>query len=326
VNWLELLDEHGELAGRRPADALPCTVGSDVANALVTRAPGVEARHAELSAGEGGTVIVRDLGTAAGIRAGPDGPQVATAELLPGGELLIGAARLRLTAVPVVPAWPESPAPRRRWLAAVAAWSDQPRVKAAAPFVLFAGGALTAWMLTADDDPVTTGVMVGLGVLSAEALWAGGWALVNRVRYGRARFGQHFAVGVVGSAAAMVLGQAGAWAEYLMPGSTLTTAVAFVSLTLIWLLALRLHLTVMLPEGTARARRLAAAFAVLFGGCLSWVPTLDTGDFDAQAEFATELKPLPATLLPALTPAAYRERLEDLERELLADKDSLTAR
>jgi hypothetical protein len=323
MTWLELLDERGGVIGRRPADALPCTVGHEAANALVSRAPGVEGRHAELSLGEGGAILVRDLGTVGGIRLAPDGPRLDSATLALGHELFIGAARLRLA--PGQPGGVSTsgrPAP----VAALVAWSERPGVKIAAPLVLLFAGTVMGWTLSADEDPLTAGLAVGAAVLVAEAMWAGGWALVNRIRYGQARFGQHFAVGVVSSAAALLLGEAANWAEFLKPSSGLAAVVSFASLTLIWLVALRLHLRVMVPEGTLRGRRLTAAFAVLLGGCFAWAPRLADPKFDAQAEYAVELKPISPALVPALTPQSYAEALRSLERELLADRDSLPGR
>jgi hypothetical protein len=323
VTWLELLDERGEVIGRRPADALPCTVGSEPVNALVSRASGVEGRHAEVSLSEGGAILVRDLGTAAGLRLEADGARLDSAELVPGLELFIGGARLRLAAErpsAVVPAGHAAP------VAALVAWSDRPAVKIAAPLVLLVAGALMGWILSADEDPLTAGLAVGAAVLVAEAMWAGGWALVNRIRYGRARFGQHFAVGVLGSAVALVLGEAAGWVEFLKPGGALAALASFASITLIWLVALRLHLRVMVPEGTLRARRLTAVFAVLLGGCFAWAPHLADKDFDAQAEYAVELKPISPGLVPALTPQSYAADLRQLERELLADRDTLVER
>jgi hypothetical protein len=170
-------------------------------------------------------------------------------------------------------------------------------------------------------------MVIGAAVLAFEAIWAGGWALVNRLRFGRARFTQHFAAGAVGTALGLVLGEIAAWVEYLEPDSLAAAAVSFVCLTLIWLIAFRLHLGVMMPGGTApTTRRLMAGVALLFGGCMSWAPQLGDDDFTTHAEYAVQLKPLPAALLPAKDSAAFTSGLQELERNLLADRDSLTAR
>ena len=93
---------------------------------------------------------------------------------------------------------------------------------------------------------------------------------------------------------------------------------------LVWWLALRLHLTVMVPDGSVRARRLTAAAALLLGGCFAWVPRREPGGFGATAEFAAELKPVPPPLVPAQDPARVRAGLQEVKSTLLADPDSLS--
>ena len=44
--------------------------------------------------------------------------------------------------------------------------------------------------------------------------------------------------------------------------------------------------------------------------------------FDATAEFAAELKPVPAALVPTQDPAGFRTGLQELKLALLADRDS----
>jgi hypothetical protein len=319
MNWLELLDERGEVVGRRPADALPCGIGRAVTNALVSRAGGVEDHHAELVE-SGKSILVLDLGTPAGLRTSPDGPRLDRAELRPGTVLFLGSARIRLTAAP------EPVHPRSRGIATIAAWADRPSAKRAAPLVLLAAAAGIGWLVSTDDDPFIAGLMVGGAALTLEAVWAGGWSLINRLRYGRARFAQHFTVGVVASAAALVLGEAAGWIEFLNPGGTAAVLASFVTIALLWWLALRLHLTVMVPDGSRRSHRLTAATALLLGGCFAWMPRVEAGGFDAIAEFGTELKPVPRALVPAQDPARFRASLQELKSALLAEGDSLTLR
>jgi hypothetical protein len=316
MSWLELLDERGVVVGRRPADALPCGVGRAVTNALVSRASGVEDHHAEL-ADAGGTIIVRDLGTPAGLRTSPDGARLEQAELRPGTELFLGSARIRLTVE-------SEPVHRRSGIGTIAGWAGRPAFTRAAPIVLLLIATGIGWLVSTDDNPLVAGLMVGSAALTVEAVWAGGWALVNRLRYGRARFTQHFAVGVVASGAALLLGEAAGLIEFLNPGGTAAVLVSFVTIGLVWWLALRLHLTVMVPDGSVRGRRLTAAAALLLGGCFAWVPRLEPGGFDATAEFAAELKPVPAALVPAQDPARFRTGLQEVKSALLADRDSLS--
>jgi hypothetical protein len=319
MNWLELLDERGEVVGRRPADALPCGMGRAVTNALVSRAGGVEDHHAELVE-SGGSILVRDLGTPAGLRTSPHGPRLDRAELRPGTVLFLGSARIRLTAAP------EPDQHRSRGIATIAAWADRPSAKRAAPIVLLAAAACLGWLVSTDDDPLIAGLMVGGAALTLEAVWAGGWSLVNRLRYGRARFAQHFTVGVVASAAALVLGEAAGWVEFLNPGGVAPIVASLVTIALVWWLALRLHLTVMVPDGSVRGRRLTAATALLLGGCFAWIPRVEPGGFNASAEFGTELKPVPPAFVPAQDPARFRASLQELKSALLGDADSLHRR
>ena len=311
MNWLELYDEQGRLVGRRPADALPCTIGADASNALVSRAPGVAARHAEISLSAEGRIVVRDLAT--GVEA----------ELAPAAELVLGGGRLRLASDVEAPrdaaVPPASAAPKP--------WHDRRSVKIAAPLALFTLGLVVGWWVSTDEDPLSEGLVIGAAVLTFEAIWAGGWALVNRLRFGRARFSQHFAAGAVGTAVGLVLGEVAAWVDYVEPDGPAAAAVSFLCLTLIWLIAFRLHLGVMMPGGPGpTTRRIMAGVALLFGGCMSWAPHLGDDDFTTQAEFAVQLKPLPASLLPAKDSAGFASGLLELEQDLLADRDSLTAR
>lgn len=324
--WLDLLDDAERVVARRPADALPCLVGRDAEAGLVGRAEGLEGRHAAITRDEYGTLHVRDLGTAAGLRRPGDATRLEEATLRAGEALLLGAARLRLTAAPAVetaapfagavptPARTTPGAPLPRWLA----WSARRDVRIAAPLALAAGAALLSWATDASSTRAKTAGYAALGFLMLEAAWVAGWAIATRVRRGAWRFWQHFAVGTLTVLVGLVLGEAGSWITFLAPSESLSAALTVAISVLLWLLAVAMHLGVYGAALRRRGLAVTLGLAAAFGACTVWV---NDSEDERAIEFSAELKPLPARLVPAIDPAEMAARFSEVERALLDDED-----
>ena len=160
-----------------------------------------------------------------------------------------------------------------------------------------------------------------VGILLLVTIWTAGWALATRLRRGESRFGPHFVVAVVATLWSALVSELPGWADFLLPDSPVVTALLFGAAAASWYVALALHLRVMSPGGGARTQRASFFAALVLAGVGTWLPAALERDFSTVATITGTLKPFPAALVPARTPAQFAESLEGLERELLDDEE-----
>jgi len=318
MSWIEIIDASGRPVARRAAVAVPCTIGSALDNTLVVDAPGVSPYHARIDAEQDGGLTVTALGLAPGLQR-PGAPERLVAlALTRSAPVAIGGAVIRIVGDPddaVHVALAATGTPATGWRAL----SSRGPVQWAAVASLALAGAAVGYFGMPGKDRALNAAVLAVGIAGAEAIWAGFWAIVGRLRHGRARFGQHFVVGTGMTALGWAVGQAESWQTFLVPGAKVASAALLAATACVWGLAVFVHLRVMNQGNGQKHRRIA-----LFVGIASVALLLaskqgfKTG-WNSDLEFASVLKPWPPGWVPAKSPNGYAKSLETLERELNED-------
>jgi hypothetical protein len=319
VSWIEIVDADGRPVARRAALAVPCSIGSALDNTLVVDVPGVSPYHARIDAEPDGALTVTTLGQAPGLQR-PGAPERSiTLVLTRSAPVAIGSAVVRLvdeeTARPRTVA--TTPPPASAWRRIV----SRPQVQwGAAAFLALAGAAVGYFGMPGKDRALNAAVLAA-GVVVAEAMWAGLWAVVGRLRHGSARFGQHFVVATAVSVLAWVVGEADSWQAFLLPRAAVLAGVLIVVTSAVWGIAVYVHLRVMNHEHQPKHQRIALFIGVASAALLFASRDGFSSNWSSQLEFSSVLKPWPAAWVPAATPAAYTKGLDALEAQLTKDAE-----
>ena len=296
VIWVETLGRHG-VTHRQRFERLPITIGRGYGNDVVLDDPHADATHVRISAAEDGTLIIEDLGTVNGTR-------------IDGRELRIGRTQLRVATadqpVPAaLPAVPQGP---------VARFATSRRAALLVPLIGTALLMLQAWLSDSQNDEAA---VAGFAVLAALMIagWAGGWALAGRMTIHQPRFLAHQVVAwsalILTFAVSMLFG----WADFFTESSALETlATVILPAVIVVQLAAHLGLATTMPP----RRRIAIAAVVTLGMTLLVVLFASAEDeFSGETlTIASNLKPVPPGMVPAMSIEEFLERSTKLREEI----------
>jgi hypothetical protein len=313
---MELVDGTGQLLARRPIDAVPCTIGSARDNTIVVDGEDVAPYHARIDANPDGSLSITALGVHPGLQR-PGAPERQPSLLLtltaPVG---IGKGILRLVdaaAAPVPDAMAPA-APPTGWRARIA----QRPLQCGVAIVGFLAAAAYSWFTVPTDDRGMTAVVLGGSFLLVVAIWAGFWALVDRMRHGARRFGSHFTVAGIGTIVSLLASELVSWQQFLSPSSTAVAGLLLFITTTVGGLALYAQFRVMGPRNREKHLRWAAGLTAGLLLLSLLVGRLDT-DWSNRVTFTGVLKPWPVSLTPAWSAERYGESLGKLEKALESD-------
>ena len=300
---LELLDRAGRVEQRVIVADRPLRIGRAYDNDLIVDDVHVDAHHAEVSVGENGGPIVRDLGSVNGLRKPGTRGRVDSITLDRDGTFSIGGATLRFRSADYAPAQPL----RGGGLSAhPALWA------VIALLACLAGTAADAMMGSSERFNGLQLLNVVLIPLIVILVWAALWSLVGRLLVHHARFLGHVAIvsfGIfVGSALTFVLGIAAFSFALDALGAWITTLSAFFSMTIVFSGHLRL------------ATRLRARGALIAGLCAA---LLIAGSFRVTHMVgAQRFSPAPRSVV-ALAPPSWRMRSPETTDAFYAKTQSL---
>ena len=181
--WVEILGRHRDVVARHRCDGPEVRIGRGYDNDVVVDDPYVAPRHLRIFRGDDGALVAEDLGSRNGLRA-EDGralPRVAVDGDRP---LRIGRTLLRIREADHAVA-PERVAPpvARMW----------PRALGLATAV-FALELLTVWLNQTAEPKLSRQVLVLVAIAAVVLVWTTGWALLNRIFAGHARFERHLVI------------------------------------------------------------------------------------------------------------------------------------
>jgi hypothetical protein len=295
---VEVLDGRGAVRHRVDVIALPATIGRAYDSTVVLDDPYVDPVHARIVASDG-WLAVEDAGSLNGIRTS-SGEAVARVNLASGDTVRVGRTVLRF----VDPSRPLAPtlADLQRTTTTGASWATRPVV---AWSVLVATTVLivVAELESADNRPVTSTVLsLLLGWFLLLGVWAGIWAVINRIVVHRFRFLAHMAIGSLAGVITILFGQAEAFVQFLFPASVMITILGTLGEVTAIGVPIAQHLGLVSTLSRTKRWAIALAFGAAIGTMTVATQVIDHRKFSATPTVAARLEPLPASWIPAQAP------------------------
>lgn len=260
---VELLDRAGSVVARHRCNELPVRLGRAYDNEVIVDDPFVAPNHLRIERRADGELVAQDLGTRNGMYAvtaqrwSPwQGAVKRSNEIVLTPDTLVRAGHSTFRVRPI----DQAVAPERLDTTAHAWEGLGPAIVAFAMLTLLAMfNAWSADTTTQEGFVYETSVALVVGVM---LVWAGAWALLNRLFAGRARFGRHFLIGAVFIVAAFVTSLAAQLLAYAFSLGWATRFDSYVSLVMLSI-AVYFHVATIKPLSLSFARRLAVVFALL---------------------------------------------------------------
>ncbi|MDQ3446705.1 MAG: FHA domain-containing protein [Pseudomonadota bacterium] len=260
---VELLDRTGSVTARHRCNELPVRLGRAYDNDVVVDDPFVAATHVRIERRADGALMARDEGTRNGIHAATRGRRTLwqrvgerSTEIVLTPNTLVRAGHSTFRVRPI----DHAVAPERLDTTAHAWEGLRPALVAFLILGLLA--MFNAWRsntTTQENFVYETNVALVLGTM---VVWAGAWALLNRLFGGRARFGRHFLIGTIFLVASIATDLAAELLAYAFSLDWLSRFGSYLGLGLLSI-AVYFHVATITPLSLSFARRFAVAFAVL---------------------------------------------------------------
>lgn len=309
MSMIEVVDVTGRVVARRAAEGVPCTLGSAFDNTLLIEGPDVAPYHARIDREADGQLTVSVLGQSSGLQR-PGAPERALVlALTTSAPVALAGSVIRL----VEDVGREEPVgvigPEPRWREFVA---RRPVQWGAAALLAVSGAAIGYFTMPGSDRALNAGA-VAVALILAECAWVGLWAIVGRLRHGRARFGEHFVVATFIAIVGWAVAEFESWQQFLAPGAN-AVATGLLALTAVtWALAILLHLRVMNQANWQKHVRIAVGFGVAMFAMVLAVRDY-RGAWSSEIEFSAVLKPIARVW--ASSPDQFGESLTTLQGQL----------
>lgn len=260
---VELLDRAGSVIARHRCSELPVRIGRGYDNEVVVDDPFVAPVHVRIERRPDGVLVAHDTGTRNGIHAAARGrwslrPRTTArpTEIILNPDTLLRAGHSTFRVRPL----DHTVAPERLDTTAHAWEGLRPAVVAVAMLTLLA--LFNAWSSdTSKQENLVYETNVAL-VLGTMVVWAGVWALLNRLFAGRARFGRHLLIGAVAAVASIATSLMVAMVAYAFSLDALSRFESYIGLGVL-AVAIYFHIATITPLSIAFARRFAVVLALL---------------------------------------------------------------
>jgi len=310
LGFVEILDGKGAVIERIPVDSLPFKVGRSYANDLILNDPFVCPLHLAIGPDERGRLIVRDLDSVNGLRAGSGEERLASLEIHSGSQFRIGHTQLRYCSVdhPLAPTLVDRDAGKSRLTA--------PYVAAMAGAAIFMLLCLDAYLTTVDRATVAAIVTEPLTTVAMLLVWAGLWALASRIIVSRFHFPYHVVVACSAVAGFFVLGASSEWTEFFFPFIPIIWIAGLFGSGIIMAALVYGHLQ--FATSLRRRSRFWAALAVsvAMAGVSAISDFASRSKFSNVMDFTGIMKPIDGSLLPTMTIEQFVDRSQKLKTEL----------
>jgi hypothetical protein len=260
---VELLDRAGLVVARHRCNELPVRLGRAYDNDVIVDDPFAAPNHLRIERRADGALVARDMGTRNGMHAVStrwrslwQSAAKRSNEIVLTPDTLVRAGHSTFRVRPI----DQAVAPERLDTTAHAWEGLRPAIVAFAMLTLLAMfNAWSADTTTQENFVYETNIALVLGTM---VVWAGGWALLNRLFAGRARFGRHFLIGAAGAVASFVLSLAMQLLAYAFSLEWATRFDTYLNLVLLSIVVY-FHVATITPLSVSFARRFAVAFALL---------------------------------------------------------------
>jgi len=258
---IELLDRNGVVVSRHRCSELPVNIGRGYGNHVIVDDPFVAPTHVRIERRDDGVLVARDTDSRNGIHAVSrwslwQRVTKPSTEIVLTPDTLVRAGHSTFRVRPVGYAV----APERLDKTSHGWEGMRPAIVALA--LLCVLGLFSAWSAdtsTQENLLYQTSVATFVGAM---LLWAGAWALLNRLFGGRARFGRHLLIGTALLVASLVTSFVAELLAYAFSLEWLSRYESYLSLALLSI-AVYFHVATIMPLSLAFARRFAVALAVL---------------------------------------------------------------
>lgn len=292
---VEIRDPRGNVTWRA-LDQLPLTVGRAPANDIILDDPYADGRHARIATDGSGAVVLEDLGSVNGLHV--NGGSAASMLVLPGAEARIGRTVLRFRDrdEAVAPALVDGARGSRR----AAAWIRDGRYAGAGALALTcAVMAVLTWLGNTDRSSGSDVLTAVFGTIFGVFVWSVLWAAFTRGHNRRFQLGPHTAVTCMAVLAFIAIGVLYSWLAFLLPGAdSLLSAINSLLALAIMCALVAGHLVV--ADAPERRRWVAVASVAGTFVLITAVAALVSDDkFSDVAKFSGQIKPWPASLVPA---------------------------
>ncbi|MET0268734.1 MAG: FHA domain-containing protein [Duganella sp.] len=221
--FIEILARNGDVLHRHKAAALPIRIGRSYDNDVILDDAHSAAEHAIVEAGDDDSLLLRDLGSRNGTYV--RGKRATTVELKGHTVVRLGHTRLRIRAA-------DFPVPAEIADTTMHGWEGAiPASVGLALIAIFS--CLETWLSDVEPFALIRYLLVLASSLTAGLLWAGVWALANRLFGSHARLGRHLfilgsglAVIFIASAASNVIAYAWSAESFTRYGNLVILAIA----------------------------------------------------------------------------------------------------
>lgn len=308
---VELLDDRDRVTQRIRVTRSPFTVGRDLDNDVILDDPRADPRHATITVGteSGESGRIEDLGTLNGTEV--HGQQIESGvavEFSAGDAMRVGNTRLRLGAPPREP---EQALPLGERVLPI-----PERVPVA---LGLAALALTASVLTVYLDWYETDALLGLagagiGTVVLLFMWAGVWAIGNRLFVGRFNFWPHLAIASATALVSVITLRVNGMLDFAAPGWFTSWVIGLPLVVGPSVVALLAHIDVSSVRSPRFKLVVTAAVSAVFAA-LALFGSLVTPTDHVRASLG-QIPPLPTALLIDRSVEEFTDGLSDLERSI----------
>lgn len=314
---VELLDDRDRVTQRIRVTRSPFTVGRGLDNDVILDDPHADPRHATITVGTqpDGSGRIEDLGSRNGTEV--NGRRIETGvavEVSAGDALRVGSTRLRLGA-PFQE--PEQALPLGERVL--------PRIPERVPVALgLAAFAVAASVLTVYLDWYETDALLGLagagiGIVVLLFMWAGVWAIGNRLFVGRFNFWPHLAIASATAVLSAITLRVNGLLDFAAPGWFTSWVIGLLLVVGPSVVALLAHVDVSSGRSPRFKLVVTAAVSAVFAA-LALFGSLVAPTDHVRASLG-QIPPLPTSLLIDRSVEDFTDDLSELERSI-AVKDA----
>jgi len=317
---LEVLDRRGRVVSRVRLDSFPVVVGRALTSDVILDDRYVSPQHARITCDGDGELVIEDLDSENGLHCLAPRARVRDAVVRSGMRFRVGRTLLRFRSAEtrIEPTLldqsgtftPENIFGRRSlaWLISC---------------LCFGFFGLQSYLGHYEKEPLQDVLFTFMAWFTAVAIWATGWALVNRIVGQQWRFSAHFALTCAFLLAFLIFATlleywaflfSVGWALFVVDG--LATAVLMAGL-------FNGHLTLLTTVASRRRAISACVTAVTLVAAVEGLAYYQQTRFSSMINVEIGVKPLPAAWVPARSVDAFLAEMNDLrlEVDLLAAKE-----
>lgn len=307
--FIELLNHHGDLQARHELSALPIRIGRSYSNDIILDDPHVAPEHAVILSDENGSFIIRDLHSRNGVKM--NGKRAQEFAIEGDSVYRLGHTQLRIRTHDYQVAAEMTDATHRHWRG----W-QQAFIAIGIIFLIIISN---TWLDDVEESKSTTyitNMCLGLGMA---ALWAGIWALANRVFGGTAHFNRHLLVLSLGLVALQLYSYIAPWLAYGFSWELFTRYGSHVQIAL-FIALLYYHLRLINPQKHRHLKVICVALA-LCGSSLMLMKNQQSSSQYADELYMQEILPPFVRMSENHSLSEFNESITRLKIQIEAERN-----